>query len=227
MMKHPKQHPRTYFTRGELWSRGWSYTMMRRFLGKPDFHDLEHGPRDPAYYYLRRRVREAERTDEFLHARDQEAQHRAKECDRTLMEMTGYSELHKPSEVTSIYFLHADRLKGKYPAAAERSGKWLIFVPVDQVDEAWEKVKRATEEGLLGGSAKVATAKPNANAADPSVKVICVYTYDSDDQADVRRVRNELRKLGFTKPMPYKTDEATYAGHYAVKGNRRISKYYE
>jgi hypothetical protein len=133
----------------------------------------------------------------------------------------------KPSEVTDVYWLYAKRKSGVYPEHAERGGKWLIFVPEQQIDEVWEKIALATEQGLLGGSAKVATAKPNPNAVDPNKRVICVYTYDWADEEDVRRVRQALRELGITWRIPYKADEDTYAGRYRNRGDRRISKYYE
>ncbi len=91
----------------------------------------------------------------------------------------------------------------------------------------WGKIKKATEEGKLSSSAKVATAKPNPNATNPEIKVICVYTYDWTDEDDVRRIREELRKLGIINKIPYKADEDTLSGKYGVKGNTRISKYYE
>jgi hypothetical protein len=133
----------------------------------------------------------------------------------------------KPSQVTSAYWLTARRRKGKYPAHSKRGGKWLIFVPSEEVDEVWARVKSATENGLLGERAKVATAKPNPNAKNPSTRVICIYTYDSADEADVRRIREELPKLGFTGRIPYKTNGDTFAGKYASRGHRHISKFLE
>ncbi len=133
----------------------------------------------------------------------------------------------KPSEVSEAYWIGAERKKGVYPDHTENGGKWLIFVPLTQVDEVWEKIRRATEEGKLGGSAKASTARPNPNARDPNTKVICVYTYDWTDENDVKRVREELRQLGVLSKIPYKADQETYSGKYANRGNTRISKYYE
>ncbi len=133
----------------------------------------------------------------------------------------------KPMAVTDCYWLYTERKIGAYPADTENCGKWLIFVPVLQVDEVWAKIKLATEEGRLGSSAKVATAKPNPNATNPDIKVICVYTYDWTDRGDVIRVRRELRRLGITARIPYKTDEDTLTGRYLKKGKQRIAKYYE
>ena len=133
----------------------------------------------------------------------------------------------KPSQVTDAYWLYAERKTGTYPPDSENCGKWLIFVPLSQIDEVWAKVKLATEEGRLGSSAKVATARPNPNATNPDTKVICVYTYDWTDEEDVKRIRQELRQLRITWKIPYKADKDTYAGRYAVQGHKRISKYYE
>ena len=137
------------------------------------------------------------------------------------------SDNRKPSTIADSFWLYAFRKEATYPKASDNSGKWLIFMPLDQLDELWEKIKRSTEEGQLGSSSKVATAKQNPNATDSSTKVICVYTYDWTDRQDVMRIRGVLRKLGVTSKIPYKADEDTYAGKYAKRGNQRISKYYE
>jgi hypothetical protein len=133
----------------------------------------------------------------------------------------------KPSEVTEAFWLYARRKTGTYPADTENCGKWLVFVPLSQIDEVWAKIRLATEEGRLGSSSKVATARPNPNATNPDTKVICVYTYDWTDEEDVRRVRHELRTLGITSKIPYKADEDTYAGRYANRGHKNLSKYNE
>lgn len=69
--------------------------------------------------------------------------------------------------MTEVYWIYAIRKKGDYPKRTTRSGKWLIFINKKDVDEVWAKIKKATEEGKLGDSSKVATAKPNPlNAAN-------------------------------------------------------------
>jgi len=143
-----------------------------------------------------------------------------------LQKMEAYSNA-RPSGVTEVYWIYARRKSGEYPRSTKRSGKWLVFVDIKNVDEVWAKIKKATEEGKLGSSAKVATAKPNPNATDPNTKVICVYTYDWIDEKDVKRVREELRKLGIVNKISYKADEDTLSGKYRVRGHTRISKYYE
>jgi hypothetical protein len=106
------------------------------------------------------------------------------------------------------------------------SGKWLIFVNRNKVDEIWAKIKLAVEEGKLGNIAKVSTAKPRPTAANRDEHVICVYTYDWTNKRDVMKIREELRKLGIVWKIPYKSDEDTIMGKYTKTGYRGIKKYY-
>jgi hypothetical protein len=85
----------------------------------------------------------------------------------------------------------------------------------------WSEIKKAVEQGKLGDSAKAATARPNPHAATLNEKVICIYTYDWADKEDVRRVREELRKLGITNKIPYKADEDILRGKYRATGHDR------
>lgn len=131
----------------------------------------------------------------------------------------------KPSEITDEYWVYAQRKVGTYPHSTPRVGKWMIFVPVQELDEVWAKIKSAVEEGKLGNQAKSATARPNANATDPNTKVICVYTYDGDDEEDVWKMRDVLRELGIIRKIYWKADQATHNGLYTVRGNTRVSRY--
>lgn len=132
-----------------------------------------------------------------------------------------------PSQVADRYWLYAERRDpDSYPDHGPRGGKWLIFIKTTEIDQWWARIKAATEAGHLGGSAKVSTAKENPNAKDPRTGVICVYTYDVDDVADCRRIREGLREVGLNWKIPYKTDADTVAGRYAKDGNR-VSSLYE
>jgi hypothetical protein len=133
----------------------------------------------------------------------------------------------RPSEVFDEYWIHAERKDAdSYPEHSERGGKWMLFIKTSEIDEWWAKIKVATESGRLGSSAKVATMKPNPNAASNDTRLICVYTYDVDDERDCSRIRQTLRNLGVTWRIPYKTDADTYAGKYSNHGVR-VSKHYE
>jgi len=132
-----------------------------------------------------------------------------------------------PSNTTRDYWIYAERKIGKYPKHSVRGGKWLLFVNSKNIDRIWAKIKIATEEGRLGGLAKTATMKVNPDFPISKVKVICVYTYDWQDGDDVKRIREELRKIGITRKIAYKTDDDTDQGKYRVTGSRGFSKYYE
>jgi hypothetical protein len=107
-----------------------------------------------------------------------------------------------PSQVMDDYWVYARRHKGRYPRATARSGKWLLFIAQDESDDAWAAIKRATEDGRLGDTAKAATARPIALAISPHKKVMCVYTYDGDDRAAVGRVLRELLLGGHGGDQP-------------------------
>jgi len=109
--------------------------------------------------------------------------------------------------------------KGQKDPSKVKTGKWLIFLSREDFYSVWPIVKDQTELGLLGISAKI---------TDPEVSlrsglVCCIYTKDWKDYKDVSKVRNTLRELGFTKRLPYKTDEDTLRGNYGSG----VSKYYE
>lgn len=134
----------------------------------------------------------------------------------------------QPSKVFDEYWIYAERKDSSpYPAHTERGGKWMLFIKASNVDDWWMRIKAATENGLLGGNAKVATMKSNPNSSSRSTHVVCIYTYDIEDEADCTRVREALRALGVTWKIPYKVDADTYAGKYSKRGDVRISKRYE
>ena len=125
-----------------------------------------------------------------------------------------------PSKTTQVYWIVLDA-PGSAPEAIEdeNAGKWLIFQEPDAADAAWKKVRDATVALELGISTKVSTAKPNPDSRD-NRKVIYVYTKDWADEADVMRVREKLRELGFVDRIGYKRNLETFAGEYAAKGKR-------
>jgi hypothetical protein len=125
-----------------------------------------------------------------------------------------------PTKTTQMYWIVQDA-PGSAPEAIEdeNAGKWLLFQEPDLVDAVWKKVRDATVALDLGISAKVSTAKPNPDSRD-NRKVVYVYTKDWADEADVLRVREKLRELGFVDRIGYKRNIETFAGEYAKKGKR-------
>jgi len=74
----------------------------------------------------------------------------------------------------------------------------------------WLQVAEGVTSGLLGIAAKVAPKNPGHYN-----HVICVYTKNYLDVDDVKRVREGLRRVGFTKKLKYKPDAFTYCDVYA------------
>lgn len=130
-----------------------------------------------------------------------------------------------PSTVSDIFWVRVNREVGDYPRSTERCGKWMVFIPNDRHDEVWARIRQATRDGLLGGSAKASTARPNPHRTDEETRAIMVYTYDGDDEADVRRVREALRELGMTQTLYWKADATTLQGIYSEGGRRRVWRY--
>ena len=124
-------------------------------------------------------------------------------------------------------WVYARRKVGEYPGHTSRGGKWLIFVSSHTAHAMWNKIRIRLEEGRLGGLAKASTAKHGLSSKGSKHRVICVYTYDWKDWEDVKRIRDELRKIGITRKIPYKTDEDTERGVYRAGSSEKVSKYYE
>jgi hypothetical protein len=129
-----------------------------------------------------------------------------------------------PSTFSEDYWIDAHGPSAA-PQAADRGGKWLLFVDRENVDEVWKKISQAVRTGGLGPSAKVSTARANPLSRKPDKHVIYVYTLDAEDENDVHRVRDHLRQLGFQAPIAYKTNKATLEGEYSQRKGR-VAKYF-
>ncbi|MER0171959.1 MAG: DUF1917 domain-containing protein [Nitrosomonas sp.] len=122
-----------------------------------------------------------------------------------------FTEEGNPSEVTHAAFIVAI-YKGNIPQPESKQvGKWLFFVAEKYIDDTWRNVKKAVEDGKLWKQAKVSTAWRSKG----KVYVICVYTYDYEDEGDVMKIRDYLREMGFKRAASYKSDEQTLAGIYS------------
>lgn len=116
-----------------------------------------------------------------------------------------------PSSTHNKPWIYA-RSPHKITGDLEDAGKWLIFASLKDIDSVWNTIRVATEAGDLGIASKVSTMYPTQY--DPNQKVICIYNQSYHDKDEVMRIRNELKKLGFTKKIGYKTDRATRQGKY-------------
>jgi len=125
-----------------------------------------------------------------------------------------------PLETTNQPWISVHASEIPAPQNSVQAGKWLIFCDNDTINDTWIKIAQATFNNQLGFGSKVSTIMSPSDK-----KVICVYTYDADDEDDVMKVRKTLRTLGIKGKIPYKTNLATKKGEYASEG-KRISKYY-
>ena len=101
-------------------------------------------------------------------------------------------------------------------------GKWLLFFPEKEIDDTWKKIATAVINGQLGSCeyAKVATALQKKDNY-----LICVYTPNYLNGADVMVVRKKLREMGFTQTLYYKPDIYTYLGIYTKNPHVKASRY--
>ena len=130
----------------------------------------------------------------------------------------------KPTETFETYWIF--ELNENYKFLKDRSeresGKWLIFEHKKHIDNTWELIKEATKNGLLGPSSKVSTSKPNLNSKDKNYYVICVFTEDYNNEEDLKRVEENLRKLGIENRLSYKLDKDV--GKYERNGIKGLIK---
>lgn len=107
-----------------------------------------------------------------------------------------------------------------------RVGKWLIYISCRHVDYCWSRVRDATEAGTLGISAKISTDWGKGHDLVGMISeglggwrdhVVCVYTADWQDRADVARVGRRLAEVDAvrTQTLLYKPDAFTYEGIWA------------
>ena len=86
------------------------------------------------------------------------------------------------------------------------TGKWMLFFAPDEADAAWETIARATAQGELGCSAKIA---PTADLPLTERAVCCVYVHDFADRAEVQRVLRVLQGLDMKVTSGFKPDVYT------------------
>lgn len=114
-----------------------------------------------------------------------------------------------------------DRLRGNHPERTGRVGKWCLWLLPSEF-EVWRAIAAAVESGDLGFQAKT-----DHQRGSSGEHFVAVYTYDSDDEADIMRVRDYLLDvIGVKSRMSYKTDQQTHEGIYAHRGHTHISKYW-
>lgn len=86
----------------------------------------------------------------------------------------------------------------------------MLFCPPAEVNDVWDIVAKATANNELGIAAKVAPKPVDEDSRRD--RLICVYTTDFSDKADVGRVLQRLRELRLVeargRPIYYKPGES-------------------
>ena len=94
-------------------------------------------------------------------------------------------------------------------------GKWVVWEQKGdgnaiKFDQQWQRVKAAMRDGRLGDTAKITDLRPG----EERTRVMCVYTYSFEDEADVARVLRALHAID-VHPKTWKADMMTHLGLYA------------
>jgi len=76
------------------------------------------------------------------------------------------------------------------------SGKWMLFPMPEDLAHTWQLVATATARNELGTAAKVAA---DEGKGDRVPRLVCVYTRDFSDMADVKRVLWKLVEMGLVQ----------------------------
>lgn len=88
----------------------------------------------------------------------------------------------------------------------------MLFCTPAEVNDVWEIVAKATARNELGIAAKVAPRPAEEDSRKD--RLICVYTTDFADKADVGRVLQKLRELRLVeargRPIYYKPGESWF-----------------
>lgn len=119
-----------------------------------------------------------------------------------------------PTTHLSGYWVAAANPKKSF-INSDLSGKWIIQLEEKEVDSVWKKIKKACKSGKFE-LAKCSTLLMIQEVPKYKDYVICVYTNDWSDLNDVKKVRENLRKLGIEQPLKYKRDLETRNGVYGT-----------
>lgn len=130
---------------------------------------------------------------------------------------TGDSDFRRPSEAYDVYWIFQHPSK---PVLSPTYGKWLVFQPVSEIDNAWEDIRKMVASDMLGATAaKTATMRENPHSTDENYKVMCVYT----TQEDIEVVGMKLMSI-VKNTIRYKTDQTTMSGKYSSGGMKTTCK---
>eukprot|EP01059_Diplonema_ambulator_P031191 TRINITY_DN5666_c0_g2_i1.p1 TRINITY_DN5666_c0_g2~~TRINITY_DN5666_c0_g2_i1.p1 ORF type:complete len:163 (+),score=19.25 TRINITY_DN5666_c0_g2_i1:54-491(+) len=126
-----------------------------------------------------------------------------------------------PLEVTYDYWVfECMEEQSRASGMTEDSGKWMLFYPNEQINEAWQRACHLYRGGYLPGvhSMKVSTGKPNPRCSSSATKVIIFYCGPSADKTKMlsigRTIASAMGVSGTT--ISYKPDYMTLTGTAAT-----------
>jgi hypothetical protein len=117
-----------------------------------------------------------------------------------------------PMEDTESFWHYAANEFG-FSSKYHRTGKWIIYVPDDELDDTWETVAKAVSQGIAP-FAKCSTARPNPRQESHGSKIIVVYVHDFHDETADPKVLASLRQIGIKGKLKFKRDAETFDGIY-------------
>jgi hypothetical protein len=97
--------------------------------------------------------------------------------------------------------------------STSKTGKWCVIRSADEVDELWARVRQVVRDG---GFPAALVSTPQQAASHGGTYVICVFTNDWQNKADVDAARELLRGFGVTESIGYKRDVDTVNGIYGT-----------
>lgn len=103
------------------------------------------------------------------------------------------------------------------PKPGTNFGKWCVFKPHMQLDEVWHTVRSAIEGGEFGSGCTGGKCSTGFKSSFSNGVVIVYTTKEKIDEVGL------LLILKVRQSIVYKTNEVTFKGLYAHKGNRNIA----
>jgi hypothetical protein len=97
--------------------------------------------------------------------------------------------------------------------STSKTGKWCVVRSAEKVDELWARVRQAVRDGIFP-AALVST--PSQAAGHGGTFVICAFTRDWQNKAEVDAARALLREFGVAESIGYKRDVDTVNGVYGT-----------
>ena len=140
----------------------------------------------------------------------------------TIQETASTREYSRPSQIDHVFAVTYSREIEEHEKP-DIFGKWMVFRHFDELDDIWEKIRKAIAsdelQGCIHGRCTTLKYDPTQEGPGPSTKsVICVYTeeHNIDDIGFklIEMVKHDIK---------FKTEEATMNRRYTHAGHGKVS----